>query len=278
MLSKPPYPSYNRYVLALQGHEQMVMTKNEEHKDSMNHEHAYFTHRGRRRNRGGRFHSRGCGFTPVGRFLNTTGDPRQNVHTKTGNFKSNFSYQPPSQQKTKNSEGIVICQICNKANHSALDCWKKFDYSYQAEKIPQALVALALNEEENDPTFYVDSRATTHITINPGKMTQITPYKGNDAIFVGNGEALRISHIGETRLKTKHGDLKLKNLLVVPEIKKNLLPIGQLISDNLCYIEFSSTGFVIKDQFQKVVARGTRKGGLYALKDDMIQVMTYDNY
>ena len=51
---------------------------------------------------------------------------------------------------------------------------------------------MALNEEEKDPTFYVDSGATAHITNNPGKMTQITLYKGNDAIFVGNGEVLRI--------------------------------------------------------------------------------------
>ena len=104
---------------------------------------------------------------------------------------------------------------------------------------------MALNEEEKDPAFYVDPRATTHITNNPGKMTQITPYKGNYAIIVGNGEALRVLHISEARLKTRHRDLKLKNLLVVPEIKKNLLSIGQLTFDNLCSIEFSSTGLRI---------------------------------
>ena len=64
MLSKPPYPSYNLFVLVLQGYEQMVMIEKEEHKDSMNHEQAYFTHRGRGRNQGGRFDSRGHGFTP----------------------------------------------------------------------------------------------------------------------------------------------------------------------------------------------------------------------
>ena len=30
---------------------------------------------------------------------------------------------------------------------------------------------MALNEEDNDPNFYVDSRATTHITNDPGKMS-----------------------------------------------------------------------------------------------------------
>ena len=104
-----------------------------------------------------------------------------------------------------------------------MDCSNIFDYSYQSEEIPQALAAMALHEEEKDPNFYVDSGATTHITNDPGKMSQVIPYKGHDAIFVGNGEALRISHIGKARLKNKHRDLKLKKLLVVLEIKKKLL-------------------------------------------------------
>ena len=144
---------------------------------------------------------------------------------------------------------------------------------YQSEEIPQALAAMALNEEEKDPNFYVDSGATTHIKNGPGKMSQVIPYKGHDAIFVGNGEALRILHIGEARLKTKHRDLKLKKLLVVLKIKKNLLSIGQLTSDNPCSIEFSSIGFVIKYQLKQVLARGTKKRGLYALEENVIQAM-----
>ena len=92
-----------------------------------------------------------------------------------------------------------------------MDCWNRFDHSYQLEEIPQALATMTLNEEDKDPNFYVDSGATTHITNDLGKMSQVIPYKGHDAIFVGNGEALRISHIGKARLKTKHRDLKLKN-------------------------------------------------------------------
>ena len=43
MLSKPPYPSYNQFFLALQGHEKMILIENEENKESINHEQAYFT-------------------------------------------------------------------------------------------------------------------------------------------------------------------------------------------------------------------------------------------
>ena len=62
--------------------------------------------------------------------------------------------------------------------------------------------------------------------------------------------------------------------MVVPEIKKNLLSIGQLTSDNPCSIEFSSIGFVIKYQLKQVLARGTKKRGLYALEENVIQAMT----
>ena len=52
-----------------------------------------------------------------------------------------------------------------------------------------------------------------------------------------------------------------------------MLSIGQLTADNPCSIEFSSTGFVINDQLQQVLARGTKKGGLYALEENVIQAM-----
>ena len=156
MLSKPPYLSYNQFVLDLQGHEQMIMTKNGENKESINHEQSYLTQRGRERNREGRLLSRGRGFTPIRQFNhNATSDQRQNVHPSIRNLRNSFNNQLPPQQKLQKSEGTLICQICNKANHSALDWSNRFDYSYQSEEIPQALDAMARHEEEKDPNFYV---------------------------------------------------------------------------------------------------------------------------
>ncbi|RVW77710.1 putative mitochondrial protein [Vitis vinifera] len=155
----------------------MIMTRNEDNKESINHEQSYLTQRGRGRNRGGRFLSRGRGFTPTGQFNhNATNDQRQNVHPSTRNLRNSFNNQLPPQQKLQKSE----------------------------EEIPQALASMALNEEDKDPNFYVDSGATTHITNDP---------------------------------------------------------------------EFSSTGFVIKDQLQQVLAKGTKKGSLYALEENVIQAM-----
>lgn len=63
MLSKPPHPTYNQFVLALKSHEQQVILEAEEEKTpTMDHNHAFYTQRGRSRGRGRSFSSRGRGF------------------------------------------------------------------------------------------------------------------------------------------------------------------------------------------------------------------------
>lgn len=49
------------------------------------------------------------------------------------------------------------------------------------------------------------------------------------------------------------------------ELKKNLLTVGQLTSDYPCSIEFSSHDFVIRDRQGKILVKGHKNRGLYAL-------------
>ena len=109
---------------------------------------------------------------------------------------------------------MIYCQICGKKGHSAAVCWDM--YKYYKDEVPQALGTVNLNQ--TDDQIYADSWATFHIINNPGKLKTIVPYKGHDKIFVGNGQGLQISHIGNTSLKIDYGDLHLKNVLVVPKI------------------------------------------------------------
>ena len=141
-------------------------------------------------------------------------------------------------------------------NHIASECWYRYDHSYQAEQLSEALAAFTTNDNK-DPIFYVDSGATSHMTNDIGRLSYIKPYHGNDVAFVGDGYGLPISHTGEFDL----------NVLVVPDLKKNLLSIGKLAIDNMCTLEFTESDFVVKDQNQKAVARERKKGHLYALDD-----------
>lgn len=86
------------------------------------------------------------------------------------------------------------------------------------------------------------------MTNNTCKLSYVKPYKGNDMIFVGNGNALPISHVGNACVFTKEGKFKLNDVLVVTHLKKNLLSVGKFTSDNSCTFECTSFDFVVKDQ------------------------------
>ncbi|KAH9751421.1 hypothetical protein KPL71_014290 [Citrus sinensis] len=146
-------------------------------------------------------------------------------------------------QRKHNSKSGIICQICGKTNHSAAVCRHRYDYFTPEEEAPQALTAMNL-QDENDPQLYADSGATTHMVNSTGKLKKFIPYGGSDKIFVGNGQSLHISHIGDTT----HGKLNLKDILVVPKLKKNLLSISKLVDDINCFVEFNSLGFVVKSK------------------------------
>ena len=111
----------------------------------------------------------------------------------------------------------------------------------------------------------MDSRATTHITNDTGKLSYVEPYKSNDMIFTGNGNALPISHVGDTCVSTKEGNFKLNDVFVVPYLKKNLLSVGKFTSDNSCTFKFPFSNFVVNDQNQKIIVKGHKMRQLYAL-------------
>ncbi|KAK9214354.1 hypothetical protein WN944_006343 [Citrus x changshan-huyou] len=239
MMTKPPYPNMKRFVLALQNHEQTIVAQREVNKSAqMNYNEAFFGQRGRggKNQRGGRYNNfRG----------RDNGGGRGNV-----NNQNKLNSQPPlKQNKVTNQqeqEEEIIYQICGKKNHSAVNCWYRYDY-FDEEDIPKALAAMNL-QDRNDPKLYADWGATSHMTNNKGNIDKPVLYKGNDKRFVGNGQGLHITHVGNASLNTDYGKLKLNNVLVVPKLKKNLLSVGQLIKDNKCSFEFNSDGFVVKNQ------------------------------
>ena len=49
----------------------------------------------------------------------------------------------------------------------------------------------------------MDLGATTHMINDISKLSYVELLSGNDMIFVGNGNALPISHVGDARVFTK---------------------------------------------------------------------------
>ena len=75
---------------------------------------------------------------------------------------------------------------------------------------------------------------------------------------------MSISHVGHSILHTSDRDLILKNVLHVPQAKKNLVSVHRFTTDNNVFLEFHPSFFLVKDQAtKKTILRGRSSGGLY---------------
>ncbi|GMP80811.1 hypothetical protein CsSME_00035781 [Camellia sinensis var. sinensis] len=133
-------------------------------------------------NRGGRFFKGNRNRSGRGRILSTPNSASA----------SHSSGSPTS---------LLICQICGKANHTALDCWYRMDQSFQGSSStmrgtsPKAYVASS-SSDNNNANWYLDSRATSHLTNNLNNLSLYQPYEGEDHVTIGDGNQLVIHHIG----------------------------------------------------------------------------------
>ncbi|KAJ0878802.1 hypothetical protein HanRHA438_Chr10g0443981 [Helianthus annuus] len=94
-----------------------------------------------------------------------------------------------------------------------------------------------------------------------------SPYKGNNKVVFGDGKQLPITHTGSYNLCH---NIKLHNVLVVPNLTKKLLSISKLTSDHPVDVLFSQHYFHIQDRVTKqVLAKETCADGLYVLKDGL---------
>ncbi|KAF3772166.1 hypothetical protein EJ110_NYTH58366 [Nymphaea thermarum] len=186
---KPPVPSYKELISLLQSLEVRSKFLNSEispqvafyaQRDNQNRSRGtYQMSRGRGRyNRGGRgggFHqhypSHRGGYNSPQTDYNTKPQPQPKVDG------SNTSF---------NSSKDLVCQICNKKNHSAMRCYNRFNHSFQADDATHALAALTITDPQ-DSGWLVDTGATAHMTGDAGKLKNISPYYGSDIVIVGNG-------------------------------------------------------------------------------------------
>ena len=162
----------------------------------------------------------------------------------------------------------VVCQICGKIGHSAKKCYFRFDLSYQeASPLPtkHGLVAMRSNSNNTwDSAWHADTGATHHFTNDANTLTlQKSDYAGADSVQIGNGQGLQISKTGTSEISTPSSTFVLKNVLLVPEIHKNLLSVHQFCVDNNVYFEFHSYYFLLKDYSGNVLHRGYLHDELY---------------
>ena len=89
---------------------------------------------------------------------------------------SSSNYRPYQQTRSITPQlpkNRPICQICGKSSHTAIDCFRRFDYSYQGHFPPQDLVAMVAetNATFDHQVWYMDNSVNAHITSNVTNLT-----------------------------------------------------------------------------------------------------------
>jgi histone deacetylase 1/2 len=85
------------------------------------------------------------------------------------------------------------------------------------------------------------------MTGQPSMLSNIREYYGTNYVIIGNGSSLPILGIGDTFVKQRNTALPLKNVLFVPNLKKNLLSVSQLTTQFPVNCEFSDVDFCVKE-------------------------------
>ncbi|GJZ23302.1 ribonuclease H-like domain-containing protein [Tanacetum coccineum] len=130
----------------------------------------------------------------------------------------------------------------------------------QATSLPSAFSTMTLH----DPTWNMDTGATSHLNSNAHNLSTLFNSRLYPSIHVGDGNSIPVTNTGHSIIPSLHRPLHLHNVLVTPNIIKNLIFVRQFTRDNNCTIKFDAFGFCVKDFLTRhILLRCDSSGDLY---------------
>ncbi|KAA3474308.1 Integrase, catalytic core [Gossypium australe] len=131
------------------------------------------------------------------------------------------------------------CKHCKRPGHSEERCWfrpdaqyqhcKKMGYVESSDHEEQVFaVSCSASQKNGSKGWLLDSGCTNHMSPDP------TIFKTSDRscktkVKVGNGQFIKAEGKGNVLICTPTGDKVISNVLLAPEIDRNLLSIAQLL-------------------------------------------------
>ncbi|GKA33895.1 ribonuclease H-like domain-containing protein [Tanacetum coccineum] len=133
-------------------------------------------------------------------------------------------------------------------------------YPSQPTSLPSAFSTMMLQ----DQTWNMDTGAISHLNSNDRNLSTIFNTLLFPSIHVGDGNSIPVTNTGHSIIPSIHRPLHLHNVLVTPNIIKNLIFVRQFTRDNNCTIEFDAFGFSVKDFLTRhILLRCDSSGDLY---------------
>ena len=157
----------------------------------------------------------------------------------------------------------VKCWNCQEVGHVKSQCPKKELNIAGAESVSED-DALILSMESSVDSWVMDSGASFHAMDNGETMVNL---KEGDfgKVRLANDEMLQVTGIGDIDLVTSLGTTwNLKNVRVIPELKKKLISVGQLDKQGL-EVRFGGGKWRVVNG-NSVIAQGMKRGSLYMVE------------
>ncbi|CAL8153025.1 unnamed protein product [Prunus armeniaca] len=190
--------------------------------------------------------------------------PECQICSKRGHTTANcyFLHEASS---SKHGSQVIECQIYGKKGHGALDCFHRSNYVYQGQAPPSNLSAMTTQTSYvPDQVWIADNGASHHMVSDISSLNHVAPCESIEQVIVGNGEGLKIKHIGTTAIACASTSIKMPSVFHVPQLSANLLFVHHLCKDHNCVISFDASGFVIQDRVTKtILLKGQSNNGLY---------------
>ncbi|VFQ85624.1 unnamed protein product [Cuscuta campestris] len=167
-----------------------------------------------------------------------------------------------SQSKTRDSSGVT-CWKCKEVGHFRNQCPNDKKVNIAQGSASDEEVALTCCEESNVDSWVMDSGASFHAT-HSGEALQNLVIRDFGKVRLADDRALEVTGMGDMVLKTSVGLWTLKNVRVVPAVKKSLISVRQL-DEQGHEVKFRDGQWkVVKGNL--VMARGRKSGSLYLVE------------
>nr|GEW70745.1 ribonuclease H-like domain-containing protein [Tanacetum cinerariifolium] len=132
-------------------------------------------------------------------------------------------------------------------------------YASQPTALPSAFITMLLQ----DPTWNMDTGANSHLNSNACNLSTLFNKRLFSSIHVGDGNSVPVTNTGHSIFPSYHRPLHLHNVLVTPNIIKNLIFVCQFTRNNNYTIEFDAFDFSVKDFLTRhILIRCDRSGDL----------------
>lgn len=155
------------------------------------------------------------------------------------------------------SKATVECYKCHKLGHFQYECpsWSKEANYAELDKEDEMLLMsyVELHEAKREDAWFLDSGCSNHMCGVKAMFAELDE-KFSHSVKLGNNSRMNVAGKGKLKLLINGVNLVVTDVYYVPELKNNLLSIGQLqerglailIKGGMCKIYHPERGLIIK--------------------------------